>query len=527
LASWGFTKGTGYAGSTTRAKFNSLYCTPVAPTTTTTVAPETTTTTVAATEGSVVLSYDALPIDNLAVNRGEAKDVMGIKVKAIGSDMTVTRLFLDINTRIWLSADSVSLLDGSTVLATLPLSASTVNEITAGSAYQLQFTGLNFVVPEGTTKVLTVKVSRPLLTSANTSVSVAATSALRAIDSMGLTDTYTIGARTWNMANAAVAVGTLTASLNVNSPADQSISGLSTVAGTLTPVKLMDIDLKAKNGPINIYDISGVATSTTAAGVDKDEDDDMASLELRDGAIVLSSVTMPTNGVFDFSSLNIDIAADTTKTLSIWAQVNHIDTGYVAKGDAIYAVVNNVDGTSGTNFTDVSITPTVTSKTMHLYQYAPKFALLSVSALPVDETGSATSTQTGGDYSIAFSVTAPLDSDIYVDAASTIAQVAFDAATIGTSKTSDSYGGTLVTGVSVSGVTSKGAVATTYDKIAAGATRTFTVTGHIPHGTAPGFVGMHINGIKWTDTDHATSPAPVSEIWGLSDFKTANVYVTL
>jgi len=64
LASWGFTKGTGYAGSTTRAKFNALYCTPVTvPTTTTTVAPtETTTTTVASSEGSVVVSYDAIPI---------------------------------------------------------------------------------------------------------------------------------------------------------------------------------------------------------------------------------------------------------------------------------------------------------------------------------------------------------------------------------------------------------------------------------------------------------------------------------
>ena len=44
LASWGFTKGTGYVGSTTIAKFNSLYCVPPISTTTTTKQSITTTT---------------------------------------------------------------------------------------------------------------------------------------------------------------------------------------------------------------------------------------------------------------------------------------------------------------------------------------------------------------------------------------------------------------------------------------------------------------------------------------------------
>jgi len=69
LASWGLTKGTGYVGSTTSAKFNALYCTPVVPGTTTT-----TTTVPAVTPLSVVLS-DASPV-SANVQRGSADNTI-------------------------------------------------------------------------------------------------------------------------------------------------------------------------------------------------------------------------------------------------------------------------------------------------------------------------------------------------------------------------------------------------------------------------------------------------------------------
>ena len=69
LASWGLTKGTGYVGSTTSAKFNALYCTPVTPGTTTT-----TTTVPAVTPLSVVLS-DASPV-SANVQRGSADNTI-------------------------------------------------------------------------------------------------------------------------------------------------------------------------------------------------------------------------------------------------------------------------------------------------------------------------------------------------------------------------------------------------------------------------------------------------------------------
>ena len=533
LASWGFTKGTGYAGSTTRAKFNALYCTPVTvPTTTTTVAPtETTTTTVAvvATEGSATVTFDAIPINNTTVNKGENKAVMGIKVKATGSDMKVTRLWLDVGTRIWLSADSVSLLDGSTVLATLPLSASTVSEITVGSLYQIQFNSLNFVVPVGTTKVLTVKVNRPVATAANADVVVAVTSSLRAVDMAGITDTYAftaLGPRTWDFTAITAETGTLTATSNVGSPAIQSVSGLSSTAGVLTPVKLMDFDLKAKDGAINVTALSGTMTKDSGtcavAGAEC-----FASAELRDGTTVLDSVTGAAD--FAFDELNIDIAADTTKTLSVWVQMNPISATVVA-GSGIHAVVDSITATTGTTFASIDDSFSVTGNVQYLFEYAPAIALGIVSAIQTDESTS-TTIYKGGNYSIAFTMTAPSGSDICVDRSVAMINVNDHNATgtsgVSKSNTTSDIGGTLAPASTISGVTSvcNGDGAGDYDKIAAGTTRTFTITGYIPHGTPAGYNGMHIDGISWTSTN--TSAGLLIQDWGLSDFKTGTAYLTI
>ncbi|HAQ02944.1 TPA: hypothetical protein DEP30_04010 [Candidatus Nomurabacteria bacterium] len=466
-------------------------------------------------EGSITVTYDAIPADNLSVLKGESKAVMALKIKATGSDMKVSRLWLDINKRIWLSADTATLSDGSTVLATMPLTAGTVTETTVGSAWQMQFNGLNVVVPVGTTKILTLTINRPTLTQNSESVTVAATSSVRATDGAGISTAYTITARTINLSSSAASTtGTLTTSLNANSPVAQSVAGLSTTAGVLTPVKLMDIDFKGKDAKINITQL--VATLAATAGTVANE---VAAVELRDGTSVLSSVTLST-ATATFPTLNIDIAKDTTKTLSIWAQMNPITgaadaAGITQKGAGITATLTSASTVAtDASFATVTVSSSnVVGNTMYMYQYAPTFTLGATSATSVE--GSAVGKKQGN-YSIAFTVTAPSGSDIYIDTPTTLTAVAKTAA----------YGGTLAKSSSVSGVTSKGATFTTADKVAAGTSRTFTITGTVPDGGAAGFTGMKLVNVTWTDTDHGSSPALITQTWGLSDFKTTEVYVT-
>ncbi len=464
-------------------------------------------------EGSITVTYDAIPADNLSVLKGESKAVMALKLKATGSDMKVSRLWLDINKRIWLSADTATLSDGSTVLATMPLNASTVAETEVGSKWQMQFNGLNVVVPVGTTKILTLTINRPTLTQNSDTVTVAATSTVRATDGAGISTAYTIGARFINLSSStASTTGTLTTGLNATSPAAQSVAGLSTTAGVLTPVKLMDIDFKGKDAPINITQL--VATLAATSGTVANE---VAAVELRDGTSVLSSVTLAT-ATATFPTLNIDVAKDTTKTLSIWAQMNPIGTpgaGYTSKGAGITATLTSASTVAtDASFATVTVSSAdVVGNTMYMYQYAPTLTLGATSATSVE--GSAVGKKQGN-FSIAFTVTAPSGSDIYVDTATTLAAVA---------KTVSAKGGTIAVSSSISGATSTGGTSG-YDKVIAGSPRTFTFAGTVPDGGAAGFTGMKMVSVKWTDTDHATVPTPITQTWGLSDFKTTEVYVT-
>jgi hypothetical protein len=468
-------------------------------------------------EGSVTLDYTAIPAAGVVINKGQAdQNAAGITIKAVGSDMKISHVWLDFTGyRPWLAADTATLKDGSAILATIPLSASTMSEVTAGTKWQLQFNGLNVTVPVGTTKTLMFTLGRPTLTNTYGTLTIATTSNVRATDMAGFSNTYTMAARTISLPVTAASAGTITNTISATSPLAQSVSGFSTTAGDYTPVKLLDFDLKAKDGPINITDISGTFTNAGTCADTSSTSECIASAELRDGTNVLSSVTGA--NVFDFSSLNIDIATGATKTLSVWVQARDVNTGAVIENDRLYATVNSITATSGPDYASASCTSTCTvvGATQHFFVYAPTITLGTTTATTSNSSGSISA-----DFAIPFTVTAPSDHAIYVH--KTLAASGSNNVEV---VITGSIGGTLSLATPMTASTlASGTEGTTYFLVPAGTSRTFTAYSHLPVGGGAGYEGVKITKIYWALDDSATGAQ--GQDWGLGDFHTASVYVT-
>ncbi|MFA6353831.1 MAG: peptidoglycan-binding domain-containing protein [Candidatus Paceibacterota bacterium] len=385
-------------------------------------------------EGSIALSYAPVPGNTTLVYKGQNNQAfIGLQMKATGSDMKVSRLWLNFDQRIWLAANNISLWDGSTQLATIALSSSTVIEYTTGSEWQVQFNGLNVVVPVGTTKTLTAKFDRPLLTqdlTGATATNMTANSSIRTTDGSGYSEAVTLTARVINFVTSASTTGVETAQLSATSPATGIVSGLSATAGTLTDVKVTDFDLKATQSDLKVTKVVGVVNSSAATLKNM-----VASVQLRDasGAILAQAAPAPattasgstsSSGVaytcgaytttlscYQFDSLNISILKDTTTKLSIWVQMNPVGTpgaGYTTSGTGISANVTvSAAGivTTDANYNAITPTGTVTGNYQYMYQYGPAIAYTG-SSTPVVTTPDSSSTAQQMTGTMSFSVTA-------------------------------------------------------------------------------------------------------------------------
>ncbi|MDD5720843.1 MAG: hypothetical protein PHT16_00115 [Candidatus Pacebacteria bacterium] len=467
-------------------------------------------------QGSATLDYEPIPAAGVSIYTGASKTAgVTFKVRATGSAMTVSSLALDVNDRIWLEASNAYLMQGSTVLATVPLSASTVTEVTAGSLWRVMFSGFSVVAPAGVDTDLTVAFDRPTVTQNNNTVTIQTSTYIRATDGTGFTTNVSpTTTRTMSFSAAAASAGTLTTSLSATSPLAQSVSGLSTTASVLTPVKLMDFDLKGKNSAITVTTLYGTATASTGTIANE-----VASFELRDGSTVLSSVTGGATATF--SSLNVQVPKDGTKTLSVWAQMNPIGTpgaGYTSSGAGItFTVVPLAHSLAyDANFNTVTdTTASVAGNTQYMFQYAPSITMGTTAA-----TTTTNGASIAADFTLPFTVTAPSGQAIYVN--KTVSATEGDANVV-VEKTVTGNGGTVASSMVAS--STSGTDATSYYIVPAGQSRTFTVYSHVPVGGSAGYTGTKLYKVYW-DTDGDTAAAPVAQTWGLQNFNTASVYVT-
>ena len=106
-----------------------------------------------------LMSVTAGPLSSSVLNVGaQMAPVLAIRVQAQYSDLDVQSLTLDLgnNTAIYNKLfNSISVTDGTNVLATQSLNGSTV--VQSGSEYILGIAGFHFIVPKGTYKDLIIK----------------------------------------------------------------------------------------------------------------------------------------------------------------------------------------------------------------------------------------------------------------------------------------------------------------------------------------------------------------------------------
>lgn len=348
------------------------------------------TTTTGGAEGSFTLSQAAQPANNTNVTTNSDVSVYGMKVKATGSDMVIDRVDLEFAVTVNGSVinpsgfiTSISAWDGSTRLKTMPLASS---DFTKGSTnlYSVRMTGIGFNVPKGTEKTLTFSINTNAVSSSDyTRVMTVrgenvGSNDVRGTDGAGLS-TYANLTWTSSFTFTASNNATLTGTVNSSTPKAQTIA-----VGTdgVKDVVMQTVDLKSTVGNSNLTDLRVYVKTDSGANSAP------TSLYLYDGSSLLGSAAVTVtsgSGTVDFSNLDVAIAKDATKTLTVKADFPSTAVGVASTTIATYGSETNTtmfetaDGTSK----EVTINSAITGNDVHLFVVdAPVWTLVSSTMTP-------------------------------------------------------------------------------------------------------------------------------------------------
>jgi hypothetical protein len=484
------------------------------------------------TEGELT-NFDTLGDVESSVEESDSDaKVLGISVDAEDSDMTITRVDVDLvnnsgtgSQRLNRYFDSVSLwLDGKKIAEKDADEASEDDDV-----YSFRFTGLKAVVEEGDTAELYVSVDVVSNVDgddegAEWTVSMT-DNALRAVDTAGISDTYGDASdETFE-----VAAGLTGVELKVSrSSADLDDRTVEASEDSDTNgVTLLVFKLKAEDSDITVDEIP-VAIATTS-GVEAANIGQIAKrFTLYKGSELLDSVTA-TSAVSGltaiFEDLNLDIAEGASVELTVKADINDLNnaTGDFSNGDGLTASISagNVDAIdaedeNGDSLATSALTGTASGKNVVFFSEGIDVDLVGISQTITDSSES--SLDDIVTFVIKFKVTA-FGEDAYI------------ATTSGTTTTSTKgvdwsvIGGTY-TGNGSSNLTST-ADKTTNDNaflVEDGTSETFTLTVVLNNAVGPaGFYGVQIDEVKFSDTDSAVIADYEALTTGLDDLETDQV----
>jgi peptidoglycan hydrolase-like protein with peptidoglycan-binding domain len=496
---------TGYVGPLTRAQLNALYCTPTTPTTVPDETSTTTTTTLAGTEGT--LSATAAPVytETLLKWGTPNQTIYGFKVKAMNSDINLKRIFVKLSANSglipWKDLSYISLYDGDNAIKGIEVNSANLVENTYAKDYDVYFDGLNIVVPKGSEKTFTVKVTTASSPENKTAFTIALPqNGVRGLDAAGLNqyNSLAVAGKTVDYEGSR-STGALQVRNNSTTPQKGIILGSDT--DVTKDVAIFKFDVKATLNDVTLKEAVINLTQSTSTLV--------SAVYLFDGDNRLASVapTATTSAQkIVFPDLSVSIAKDATKTLTVKVDLAKIDGSTVPEESSVSNISTDRTRFSAIDANDnnvTSVTGDATGYNQTVYTAAPVFALIETPILTQDPN---TSTQAVATFKV--SVTGYGDT-IYMSSSTTTFVLESSSTTIATVGTPDiSASKSLIGGV--------------YE-IGPGETVNFTVEAAVSKGAGSGLASVSMTNIKWGQTSASPAGMNGSAAFDFTDYKTNSV----
>ncbi len=308
--------------------------------------------------GSLAVSLQATPSNGTSLSKGQEADVASYKLQAGSSDMALTSIALDVNNRLWLYADRITVLDGSTVIAQKNnLNVNDFTELTVGTSYRLNLPVSGYVIPKAGTRYLTVHIHM-LPVSDRTSATIGFTQIqTRAVDGTGVTDTQTL-ASTRTFSYTGSNNGQVVVTLNGSSPL-QGLVQVSQAAQT-DNVLLAKYDIKSQNIAATLRSLklqvrtSGTAVGTLFGEVKININGHTYSADSYTNGINTTDTSTSASTTATFTNMNEVLPADQYVTLSVYGKVNQDTNGTTLTG-AIASTTFVAAGTAGSTSSNPSV----------------------------------------------------------------------------------------------------------------------------------------------------------------------------
>jgi peptidoglycan hydrolase-like protein with peptidoglycan-binding domain len=447
-------------------------------------------------EGTLDTRLATTPTDNSNVRTQTDVAVYGIEFRARIAPVAVQTMDLKVvvsnngaenpGTLI----NTIKIWDGSTVLATVPVNMATFIR-DSNQAYYVRISGLNFVVPQDTTKVLTVSFSTNSIDNDRTvTVSGYNTASVRAVSGNGVSSFYDISS--FSRQHTFKKPGSSTLTLSAAGATLRSQNFRANGQDELTNVTVASFNLKSQSGDSKLLTVNA---STTASGTMP------TRLALYNGSTLVKEVNVASNGDAIFNNLdtasgNMIPGNDSPVTFTVKATYPTTVANASYSSTTINSVVYETPNGTSADATGSA----VTNANQYVYNQAANYTLVGTPTVNVNsndgKTVSAVATFTFNVQALGGNVTLPTGSNFDIRFATNTAY----------SVAADSVSATVIPN----------------NNIADGSTAQVTVTASIASSSMPvaGLYTAYVNSITWT----AGSAAAVTQTYGLDDFKAPTAF---